>query len=310
MVNIALRKLHERSYLLFEFPTRGNEITRTYIPMLENCKVSENQKSNLAEYSLLGRSGSIFSYLGAKSRSFNLSFNITFQHLVDMYSYEGISRRFEQSFKLFSRDDRESFFDNDQKTLIGINHYKNHSEFFKSLVSEGESLNSPLFNINKSRVPDDLVFDQKKEKLINLVIFWINLIRSSVRNNASNTLYGAPIVRLNHGIMYNNIPCIADNFSISFNEEAGYDFETLLPKQLEISMSLNEQRVGNLDKFESREVVLGDNIAGWESVISENNMDPYNGMVGAFNTHSITRPDGLKSLFNSLNLNKPMKTLF
>ena len=69
-------------------------------------------------------------------------------------------------------------------------------------------------------------------------MFWINIIRSSVRNNASNTLFGPPVVRLNHGIMYNNVPFIVDNYQISIVEEAGYDLETILPKQLEITMAL------------------------------------------------------------------------
>jgi hypothetical protein len=279
------RKLHERSYLTFEFPTKDNNVIRTYIPFLENCKVSESQKSNLAEYSLLGRSGSIYSYLGAKSRSVNLSFKMTFEHLINMYSLEGISRRFEQSYRLFSVSDESRFFG--QESVKGINHYKIHFDnFFKTLnIDNDPNVDFQSGQRIATRKPNSALansyppFDPTRQKLVNLVIFWINIIRSSVRNNATNTLFGPPVVRLNHGVMYNNVPFIVDNYQISVVEEAGYDLETILPRQLEITMALNEHRVGDLDKFESSKVIKGDNIAGWESVISENNMDPYNGIT-------------------------------
>ena len=297
MEQVSKRKLHERSYLTFEFPTKEDKIIKTYIPFLENCKVTENQKSNLAEYSLLGRSGNIYSYLGAKSRILNLNFKITFDHLVTMYSLEGISRRFEQSYRLASIDERDRFFTGaNQSNINGINHAELHSEFFNKLTES--IVPPPLTNIFTQNNPNlTQTIDPDRAKLINLVIFWLNLVRSSVRNNASNTLYGCPIVRLTHGVMYNNIPCITDSYSINVVEQAGYDLDTVLPKQLEISMILNEHRVGDLTKFESRQIIRGDNIAGWESVISENNMDPYNGIIGNLAT-PITNKDSTTLLNN------------
>jgi len=120
----------------------------------------------------------------------------------------------------------------------------------------------------------------KLDSTINLVYFWLNLIRGSVLNRSDNTTFGPPIVRLTHGAMYNNVPCLLQDYSININEQAGHDVATLTPKKIDITLNLVESRTGNFGDFQSGEVEFGDNITGWESVIEENNMDPCNGVIG------------------------------
>ena len=120
----------------------------------------------------------------------------------------------------------------------------------------------------------------KLDSTINLVYFWLNLIRGSVLNRSDNTMYGPPIVRLTHGAMYNNVPCLLQDYSINIDEQAGHDVATLTPKKIDITLNLVESRTGNFGNFQSGEVEFGDNITGWESVIEENNMDPCNGVIG------------------------------
>ena len=112
--------------------------------------------------------------------------------------------------------------------------------------------------------------------VIDLIIYWTNIIRSSVTNNSKNPLFGPPIVRLNHGILYQDIPCICTNYSIDYNEAAGYDLDTLLPRQLKISMKLEEIRTGDFGEYDPVNVIKRDNLAGWESVVTGENhsMDP------------------------------------
>ena len=116
------------------------------------------------------------------------------------------------------------------------------------------------------------------DDLIDAVYVWVNLVRSTTLNNSTNTVQGPPIVRLNHGPMYNNIPCIVSDYSIDMNQQAGYEVETLTPKELVINMTLKETRTTG--KFQESEIELGDHVAGWEAIISNNNTDPYNGAVG------------------------------
>jgi len=114
-----------------------------------------------------------------------------------------------------------------------------------------------------------------KIKAIELIIYWVNIIRTSVTNNAENPLKGPPIVRLNHGTMYQNIPCICTDYSINFDEKWGYDNNTLTPRRIDVKMSLEELRTGDFGKFDQAEYIKRDNLAGWESVISSpNTTDP------------------------------------
>jgi len=119
--------------------------------------------------------------------------------------------------------------------------------------------------------------DYLKSRAIDLIIYWVNIIRSSVVNYSKNPIYGPPVIRLNHGIMYQNIPCICTDYSIDFNEAAGYDMDTLLPRQIRVTMKLEELRTGDFQDFMPKgNPVQRDNLAGWEAVIlgKTNSMDP------------------------------------
>ena len=141
------------------------------------------------------------------------------------------------------------------------------NDSFGAKIQEFAGYGAPLANIDQLN------------SVINLVYAWVNLIRGSVLNNSSNTTFGPPIVRLTHGGMYNNVPCLLQDYSINIVEEAGYDVATLTPKRLQISLNLVESRTGNFGKFNAGRVEDGDNLTGWESVVSTNNIDPYNGVI-------------------------------
>lgn len=344
------RKLEERSHLIFEFPQPKSRAITVFLPMLENCNISENQKANIANYSLIGRSGNLHSYLGANSRSINLSFNINLLHLIEMEPE--LNDKFKQQFfRIFtSKNERDKFYadrnsargkDNaimdeafakfergrelqGQKSVtsqyIGQQLVSNAVALAKTSVNESNFLNNDdqLFDtvgdgINHADIhrnfygqvagvkfgganpltagiSDFLGFDlfgaggktigeafKNLDKNINLMIFYINLIRSSVKNKAKNTTYGPPVVRLTHGPMYNNIPCIVENYSIQIVNDNGYDVGTLMPRNVTVQMTLTEIRTS--ENFKSRQVFGGDGITGWESVLSDNNMDPYNGEI-------------------------------
>ena len=177
----------------------------------------------------------------------------------------------------------------DVDAFIEVDHADLHRTHYLNLIKEitgfdpdeaaegdlsfiGKGFNS--FGINTGDQSGNI---RKLNETINLVYLWVNLIRASVMNRSDNTTFGPPIVRLTHGGMYNNVPCLLQDYSINIVEEAGYDVQTMVPKRLEISLNLVESRTGNFGKFQAGELELGDNLTGWESVIEKNNMDPYNG---------------------------------
>jgi len=391
------RKLPERSHLSLEFPQTNGRIFRTYIPFLQNPIITERGQSNLNEYNLVGRAGSLYSYGGAKSRVFNLQFTINFLHMLYSDSTEGIDTKFLRQFNLFYADKErakkafdlrpggqretelfeaqrdansawdafkeaddasrnvtgdpsirdpmarlDSFLDSsinaaesregalnqfkqkydslsqigadltrDTETLVndsapdisvgkGFPHAEVHRGFYRKalgIILGGDvARETPVFDtvanflidsVNKapsfdfygdaqniSTPQDDL---NRLNKLLNAIYVWINLVRATTLNNARNTTQGPPIVRLTHGPMYNNIPCVVSDYNIDMNQEAGYEIETLTPKELRITMTLKEFRSNG--RFQENQIESGDNLAGWEAIISNNNIDPYNGDI-------------------------------
>jgi hypothetical protein len=82
--------------------------------------------------------------------------------------------------------------------------------------------------------------------------------------------------------MYQDIPCICTDYSIGYNEAAGYDLDTLLPRQLQITMKLEEIRTGDFGEFDTTDLIKKDNLAGWEAVVlgDTHSMDPgYGGIL-------------------------------
>jgi len=147
----------------------------------------------------------------------------------------------------------------------------------RSVVDEDPSI-PPV----SAKVIDDNIQKQLKYRIVDLIIYWTNIVRSSVVNYSKNPIYGPPIIRLRHGILYQDIPCICTDYSINYNEAAGYDMDTLLPRQLKITMKLEEIRTGDFGEFDTSDIIKKDNLAGWEAVVlgDTHSMDPgYGGML-------------------------------
>jgi len=333
------RLLHERSHLTLEFPQPDARFLRTFIPILESPSIQEKGQANLNAYSLVGRAGELFSYGGAKSRRFNLTFNISLLHVMEMNTTEGIADRFKRGFKLFFEDrkQQEKLFnlrrsvaeiDEEMEQLAAANDgvileedrqfYQDEQAYYNDQLSAQEDLlNAPgstpsdkgidyaaihraYYNTVLQKItgspPDDnfnsfvtnilqdleYPFEQNEKELndvINLVYVWVNLIRASVLNNSNNTSFGPPIVRLTHGAMYNNVPCLVQDYSIDVDEEVGYEVTTVTPKRLRISLTLVESRTGSFGEYIPGTIQDGDNLTGWESIIENNVYDPFNGVI-------------------------------
>lgn len=136
--------------------------------------------------------------------------------------------------------------------------------------------------------PPTTTVEPAKQRIIDIIIYWVNIIRASVTNHAENPLHGPPIIRLSHGIMYQNVPCICRDYRIDWEDKVGYDLDTLLPRRIKVGLKLEEIRTGDFGKYApntslatgepvdgaSNPVDAGDNLAGWEAVIEYGTMDP------------------------------------
>jgi len=108
----------------------------------------------------------------------------------------------------------------------------------------------------------------EKWKVLDTLLFFMALVRTSVTNNVSDPLHGPPLIRLMFGTMYQSVPCICKNYSIDWEEEAGYDLTTLTPRRLNINLTLDEVRIGDWGTYNPARYASRDNLTGWESAIN------------------------------------------
>lgn len=242
--------------------------TRT-IPFYETPYISESQSARLITYSPVGRSVNSFAYTGANSRNFKVKFNITLPHLYDEgvnlgpgeEATEGMSRG--QKRKAILEHTKESVETNlgDKNGGGPSIHYDRHYEETLDEISQRvykwAQLDSPLLASGSVDAPGAI----QREKIIDNITSFVASIRSSTINNANNPVWGAPIVRLTYGILYDNVPCICESYSINYDPMHGFDVRTLMPRVLTISMDLHEVR-NYVD--EANPAVDHDGHVGWE----------------------------------------------
>lgn len=299
------RFLPERSFLYFVYPQPENKIIEFHLPMLENIEIGESQKPNYVTYDLIGRSGNLFAYTGSKSREFLLKFNFTLPNIHDYLNSITMNQIFRQKTKYFYQlNEADRFSPTSQRIDLprrGI--FFKKSQEFKSLVeSDGKSvidsltvdkdnasLLSRILGSQQSNI-DNLSEAEQLKRIystdaasnaalatsVDTLILWVNILRTSVVNNSKFTNLVPPTIYLNHGTMYNNIPCLVTNVSISINTPIGYELYSMTPRQVSITMNLVENRVGNFGEFVPFKQTESENLAGWEAVITHGTIDPHN----------------------------------
>jgi hypothetical protein len=300
------RYLADRSYLYYQYPqSAGKPPVEFFLPMLENVDIQESQRSNLATIDLVGRAGNLYSYLGAKSREFTVKFFMTLPNIAEYSLRVGLPTDVNK-FKMYDMSldwDKQKISKNSENRIDyqknGILKFKNardsygkNSPVFTNIQLQEDRRNSFIDFFKGKEGKPSWLFDNdevtwfekllgitKKTELtsdaINYMMIWINVIRTSTLNSGSNTSLGPPTIYINHGTMYNNIPCICNSFSISIQEGAGYDLVTLTPRRVEVTLSLSENRTGDFGQFQPFKYIEGENLAGWEAVIDRGTTDPY-----------------------------------
>jgi hypothetical protein len=291
------RNLDKRSYLTFEFPNpeQGGGRINVRLPFFENIKIRERKRANYQKYNLLSRPSELFTYTGAQARRFSITFDMTFPHILAEHG--DIAVGYISLFQNFTGPSLEKLkFSNlpaDQK-ISGT--AKKYAADFSGYNYTGQVvdtntglLESVLNGVDNflggilGDQPNDGVplefknpLAQTKLKMVDLIVYWTNLIRSSVTNYSPNPIYGPPVVRINHGILFQGIPCICNDYSIQPIEEGGYDLETMLPRKIRYTLNLSEIRAGDFGEWNPDNSVARDNVVGWEATIQnkKNSMDP------------------------------------
>ena len=279
------RYLDQRARLSFHYPAGANsngDETIVFLPFYENPTITETQAANYGEYSLVGRSSSLYSYLGSGSRKIKVSMLFTLPHLAMhemgiarfMRIFQGAGVEAEQSLFTQSTDTTNTAGPSDVGNSLSLAVEK----AYWALVSEDYD---NVFEGNMSdvqgRTQEILQAQSPNElgKIIDTLLFFISLLRTSVVNNANNPMYGPPLLRLSFGTLYQEVPCICKSYNLSWEEESGYHLETLTPRRLKVDLTMEEIRVGDFGHYEPAKYQVRDNLTGWESAInSPHTTDP------------------------------------
>jgi hypothetical protein len=73
--------------------------------------------------------------------------------------------------------------------------------------------------------------------------FVIDTIRASVVGDTTKEgPVGPPIVRFRHGTVFNEAPFIVRDFSIKYPQDKGYEYRSLMPRQVQFTLNLEEFR--------------------------------------------------------------------
>ena len=297
--------LEDKSLLVFEFKKKKGDTFRRVLNFIENITVKESVETNYSEYTPIGSNGSIFAYLGAKSRKLDLNFNITLPNIQehtlikptaqDTTDQEGIKSSYfaTENFGDFYKKDSYANLLGKFDTAFSENLTDNERKLFKEIHPK---LEKEVFPLPQQALPfispaaqsgaELRTEESSRIRSIYQVMYWVNLIRSCVLTHSKRPYLGPPIITLTHGIMFMAVPCICTSYTIDNDEEAGYDPITLLPRRIKISLSLREVRLRG-SSFAPSEGTSR-NMPGWDSLYDEDKensqgyptMDPFDQVGG------------------------------
>jgi len=279
-------QLHRQAKLVFKFPNPGSPgkyFTRT-CPFFENPTIKESRSANIVKYNPIGRAGTLMGYTGAKSRTFSITFELTLPHI--MFLSQGFPAEKAPS-DLTKEEQKEMFFipTGDRTSLRSSNRQYSFDAFSDLWLKDFSTGDTPFpdnpteeakalhnqygDNLGFPGIADGQLPNQAKyyREAVMLITYWSNLIRSSVLNYAPNPAVGPPIIYLTFGMLYQKVPTIAEKYSFTIDDKAGYDVVTLLPRKINISLSLEEIRTNAGAGYAEGGQLVNTNLRGWEGVI-------------------------------------------
>ena len=302
------RLLQDRGYITLVFPEKGKgKVTKSItsnkkikIPFFENPIIQESKQSRLATYKLIGRNSDLFSYLGADARAIQLRITLTLPHLFHfMKSSPWMDKdtAFNKVPKFnIVRKNITNILLNDRTESLGSKSYKD-DEYERGTRLARKFVNGEIDSAVDSYYSQDGVrlkqgmeaFDAQYSELLGedsyqldpdtrgvraAFVYYINLLRSTTLGSEQLGL-GAPIIRLNFGPLYQDVPCIAMKYNLEMDDQAGYDIATMLPRRVTFNLDLQEVRVGDFSTHSPEPFgPSDDNVPTWDSVLQTGAFDP------------------------------------
>jgi len=302
------RQLETRGYLQFEFPIEEESVdfkginysitpteNKTFfegpvilnkvkyrMPFYENIEIRESKQSNFIDIPVIGRNTPFKLFSHGEGRVLNISFFLTLPHLYHwIRSEHGKLSLAHSSYSTNYRDMMKKQFRRSSDTN------ESDRQFYELLLEDVESAERAFNgdvaeeNFILKALDSALEFlggdvsnntSQARSAIKAVYLSWLNLIRVSGSNSVTAPRLGPPVIKLNYGEMYKNVPCICSNYTITPVDRAGYDLQTLIPHRVEVNMNLVEVRVGDFGEFD-RTLVGSENDYGFDSVLEHGRID-------------------------------------
>ena len=300
------RALELRSGIFLEYPKAkiGDTNPITFIPFYENPIISERKAARLVEYNPINRGSTLFSHVGADARSINIEFILSLAHIKSSWksvlntrkAFSNLEKKDREMSRFFERfvlrsTERPKTLDNNDVTINRAQTGQDRRALLDgqaASLAEGiasidlggwdTTVEEKLLNLNQGGIGKNIKVTHtetwnERQTVLDSITFILGLIRTCVAGNAENSILGPPTLRLRHGLSYQDVPLLCRDYSIKVVEEAGYDMGTLLPLRIKISLSTVENRTGDFGKFEPGKATVRDNLAGWEAVIKDDNIN-------------------------------------
>jgi len=267
--DIISRNLHELSKLVFSYANEGGVTVERKLGFLENTTVTESRKNKFTRYTPLGNNGDFFVFMGSESREFKLQFNLTLPHIMQYIIVKDAPSKspIEVTKESYLLGGKQKTLINDSRTNINALIKSFDDSFFQRLNTAETFIEN-----NQQNSVDNIVLNElytntgDRRRALYQVMYCINLIRTSVMTHSKKSYLGPPVVRLSHGMLYDNIPCVVTSYGISHDESAGYDRDTLLPNVIKVKMDLSEVRLRGRNFNPKTD---GDFVPGWDSIIND-----------------------------------------
>jgi hypothetical protein len=242
------------SYLELNFYNKGQTQPRVvFFPFVGLVDIRESRTANFTEYQPISRNTTLFGYTGSKSREYSVKYTINSDYL---YKFGDVLPKIQPSPSK-----------------------KGSAEFSPSKSSGRTGGVSNFITFTDEQTQSETSDLIKKRNALNFIDYQINLVRSMAVNNADEPTQSPPIVRLNHGLLFQDVPCVCANYNISYDNGASNNvgFKSKVSnKFIYIELSLKETRTGDYQKtrFSPSNEKSRDNVVGWEQILSGGSLDP------------------------------------
>ena len=232
--------LENRGYLEFVH-NAGSNSTSWKLPFFSNPTISETRSATYSTHAIVNRNEPWRLFTGASAKQLQLTFTLTLPHIIEFafaFSKEHTLKYIEGSeyYENFKEVVKEHL-DEGTEQLGGNQSYQSLS----NLRGNGEASDSRTYVPGRTATKQ-FVNGEEEKKFTGYIQYIVDMIRSSVLGSVipSHSVAAPPIIKLKFGTLYDHYPCIVKSYSVKFdgNSGAGFDTNTLLPRQMAIQLSL------------------------------------------------------------------------